>query len=785
MTTYFETSINQLNLLSNVEGVGFLNNFTLQYQDLLDAFIENADAAEYRTISSALIEVDQGPFSIRLTANNLGPVGSAAELEEAINDGFATGELLSLEVSQGAVTFLKLEATPSGGLVLSSGTTQIVVDAVLPNSLEDIYALIENLLALTVAEDLTASERTALISDLEDYGLSGLHLLDNGTEYLSLTADETGVTFTMLGFSLAFNGAFSDNFGVLAEAFFDSLTDDGQGILDLNAIEIRDPDGNVIGATIGDVIDPDDRTVLLVDDNEFDAVWTDTAQDGVENDGNIHLFFEDWCARWIYLGYGGDDYAQGGYYSDLMLGGDGDDTLDGIYGDNTLDGGAGADLLLGEGGQDSAQYAGSPAGVIVDLQTPAANTGEAAGDTFFSIENLIGSSHNDALRGDAAGNTLYGQDGVDILMGRAGADWLSGGEDKDILLGGTHGIYHTDVSAQIYRLYAAVLGREPDVGGHQGWAAQLSSGAFSLQRLAGLFVGSPEFQTTYGDSTNAEFVTLLYANVLNRTPSTVGRDYWAGRLDNGEARERVVLLFSETPEHQARTADAQNAYDAGGDITNWTDDVYRVYRAIFDRDPDAGGFLTWTDTLAAGRMSFAEVIESFMTSSEFQTTYGAASSNAEFVTLLYENVLKRAPDPNGLSNWVTALEGGAERADIVGSFMASSEFIQGTQADLISFIESLGPDDLLDPGAGDAVVSGGLFADTFVFVDDSLTSTVEVTDLESWDTLQFTGFGLSVEEIIGQMEQQGDDVVFVNDTETVIFADTALDDINASMISIA
>lgn len=785
MTTYFETSINQLNLLSNVEGVGFLNNFTLQYQDLLDAFIENADAAEYRTISSALIEVDQGPFSIRLTANNLGPVGSAAELEEAINDGFATGELLSLEVSQGAVTFLKLEATPSGGLVLSSGTTQIVVDAVLPNSLENIYALIENLLALTVAEDLTASERTALISDLEDYGLSGLHLLDNGTEYLSLTADETGVTFTMLGFSLAFNGAFSDNFGVLAEAFFDSLAEGGQSLLDLDAIEIRDPGGNLVGATIGDLTDLDDRTVLLVDDNEFDAVWTDTAQDGVENDGNIHLFFEDWCARWIYLGYGGDDYAQGGYYSDLMLGGDGDDTLDGIYGDNTLDGGAGADLLLGEGGQDSAQYAGSPAGVIVDLQTPAANTGEAAGDTFFSIENLIGSSHNDALRGDAAGNTLYGQDGVDILMGRAGADWLSGGEDKDILLGGTHGIYHTDVSAQIYRLYAAVLGREPDVGGHQGWAAQLSSGAFSLQRLAGLFVGSPEFQTTYGDSTNAEFVTLLYANVLNRTPSTVGRDYWAGRLDNGEARERVVLLFSETPEHQARTADAQNAYDAGGDITNWTDDVYRVYRAIFDRDPDAGGFLTWTDTLAAGRMSFAEVIESFMTSSEFQTTYGAASSNAEFVTLLYENVLKRAPDPNGLSNWVTALEGGAERADIVGSFMASSEFIQGTQADLISFIESLGPDDLLDPGAGDAVVSGGLFADTFVFVDDSLTSTVEVTDLESWDTLQFTGFGLSVEEIIGQMEQQGDDVVFVNDTETVIFADTALDDINASMISIA
>ena len=53
--------------------------------------------------------------------------------------------------------------------------------------------------------------------------------------------------------------------------------------------------------------------------------------------------------------------------------------------------------------------------------------GNAAGDTLFEIENLIGSNFNDSLTGDGLANVLNGGNGNDILRGGGGADVLIGG----------------------------------------------------------------------------------------------------------------------------------------------------------------------------------------------------------------------------------------------------------------------------------------------------------------------------------------------------------------------
>ena len=450
----------------------------------------------------------------------------------------------------------------------------------------------------------------------------------------------------------------------------------------------------------------------------------------------------------------------------------------------------GDDSVDGRGGIDRIEYRDMQAGVIVNLAAGTATgtrdgNGSGFSQSILGIESVKGTAFGDSLTGSTADETLMGADGNDLLAGARGSDLLQGEGGFDVLMGDQNGLYHIDESAQIFRLYAAVFGREPDVNGHQGWVQNLVLGNATLNQVAAAFVASPEFQATYGDATNAEFVTLLYDNVLGRTPSTVDRDYWVGRLDGGETRERVVLLFSETPEHQNRTAADQEAYDMGHDITTWTDDVYRVYRAIFDRDPDIGGFLTWTDTLAAGRMSFPEVIESFMASPEFQDTYGAASSNTEFVTLLYENVLKRAPDANGLSGWVASLDGGMDRAKVVGFFMASPEFVDDTAADLVTYVQGFGPDDVLDAGGTGGLVSGGLFADTFVFSNDDSPSTITVTDVESWDTLAFNGFDMTEQELLDAMTQVGDDVTFAVDGESIVFANTDLSLLSIEMIDIA
>ncbi|MDP3899067.1 MAG: M10 family metallopeptidase C-terminal domain-containing protein [Mesorhizobium sp.] len=128
-------------------------------------------------------------------------------------------------------------------------------------------------------------------------------------------------------------------------------------------------------------------------------------------------------------------YGQGG--NDTLLGLGGDDVLRGGAGNDQLFGGAGADALYGDDGFDVANYGQATAGVTARLDNPLLNTGEAAGDTYFSIEAVLGSGFADTLAGDGNANHVYGQGGNDMIFGLGGDDVLRGGAGDDILSGGT------------------------------------------------------------------------------------------------------------------------------------------------------------------------------------------------------------------------------------------------------------------------------------------------------------------------------------------------------------
>ena len=127
------------------------------------------------------------------------------------------------------------------------------------------------------------------------------------------------------------------------------------------------------------------------------------------------------------IGNAGNDVLVGRGRSDSLYGGNGDDVLNG---------GEGADTLVGDANVDLASYADSPGGLLVDLQAPGSNTGEAAGDSFVTVEGLIGSAFGDYLLGDANANVLKGGDGDDQIYGRDGADQLEGNAGTDTLIGG-------------------------------------------------------------------------------------------------------------------------------------------------------------------------------------------------------------------------------------------------------------------------------------------------------------------------------------------------------------
>ena len=127
------------------------------------------------------------------------------------------------------------------------------------------------------------------------------------------------------------------------------------------------------------------------------------------------------------FGRAGADWLQGRAGDDALYGGDGNDVLSG---------GAGADLLDGGNGTDRAQYFMSKQGLTVSLANSASNTGNAAGDTYVSIEDIAGSRFDDQLFGNSIANKLLGNGGDDLLSGAGGDDTLAGGSGSDHLAGG-------------------------------------------------------------------------------------------------------------------------------------------------------------------------------------------------------------------------------------------------------------------------------------------------------------------------------------------------------------
>jgi len=129
------------------------------------------------------------------------------------------------------------------------------------------------------------------------------------------------------------------------------------------------------------------------------------------------------------------DRIIGNTAANKLWGNGGNDTLSGMEGNDVLIGGAGADKLNGGSGFDYASYTDATAGVVARLYAPTTNKGYAAGDTYTSIEGLIGSAHSDQLYGDEAGNRLHGGAGNDVLYGRGGNDALYGVDGNDKLFG--------------------------------------------------------------------------------------------------------------------------------------------------------------------------------------------------------------------------------------------------------------------------------------------------------------------------------------------------------------
>jgi hypothetical protein len=115
------------------------------------------------------------------------------------------------------------------------------------------------------------------------------------------------------------------------------------------------------------------------------------------------------------------------------------------------------------------------------------------------------------------------------------------------------GVLRADIegnAGMAYWLYKAAFDRKPDTPGLKHQIEALDNGMDYLT-MSKNFVESAEFKQLYGGNPNdVEFVTALYANVLQRNPDEQGlADHLTG-IQQGMSREQLLFNFATSYENR-------------------------------------------------------------------------------------------------------------------------------------------------------------------------------------------------------------------------------------------
>ena len=244
-----------------------------------------------------------------------------------------------------------------------------------------------------------------------------------------------------------------------------------------------------------------------------------------------------------------------------------------------------------------------------------------------------------------------------------------------------------DEVSLVRHFFATVLGRQPDAAGGAFWDSEVA-------RMAALGADLNEvwYAMAMGFFTSAEFteppaaddayVAALYRTFLNRDADAQGSTFWQSQLAAGLPREVALVAFMFAPEFRAFTARAFGPTAVRTEV----DAVMDPYRGLLARLPDDAGFQFWLGQFRRAQCSGSEAVVAVAESLSQQFIFGAEYSargrdNQAYVSDLYNAILRRGADADGVSFWVGVLDGeGMSRDEVRRAFVAGPEFQQRVEA---------------------------------------------------------------------------------------------------------
>jgi hypothetical protein len=180
---------------------------------------------------------------------------------------------------------------------------------------------------------------------------------------------------------------------------------------------------------------------------------------------------------------------------------------------------------------------------------------------------------------------------------------------------------------------------------------QLRVAAIALV-IAATLASTPQQAESQLD-THHDFLTAAYRDLLGREPDPGGYEYWLGLLNEGVPASAVAQAIGDADEQRRLV-------------------VTQAYDRVLHRDPDGEGLAFWAADMI-DRSAEIELYSLFFASPEY--FIGSGETNAGYVTALYQDILSRTPDDEGLTFWTGLIDSGIDRATIAREFIRSTEAI--------------------------------------------------------------------------------------------------------------
>lgn len=164
-------------------------------------------------------------------------------------------------------------------------------------------------------------------------------------------------------------------------------------------------------------------------------------------------------------------------------------------------------------------------------------------------------------------------------------------------------------------------------------------------------VGNVEVPTA---TTSEYFIGQLYIELLQRQPDARGLEYWTTMLNAGMSRVEVISTFQQTLEYKTQV-------------------VRELYKNYLQRTPGSME-VDFFVQLADQRVTWEDIKTVFLGSPEFQFLHGGTTQG--LLQALYEDVLKRAPDADGIRIFSAALNAGVPVKQVAEVVLKSDEGIR-------------------------------------------------------------------------------------------------------------